>query len=226
MDKLEALSRIPAFAALPCAMLAQLAAVSGLQRVGRGSTIFREGERADFVYGLVEGRVSLLIGRDAENVADFLEAGEVVLVPPALLDLPYMATARAVTDVLALLIPASDFRRLANSDLSFSSALNHLLAAHWRLLLKQLKQSRTRDADMRVVRYLLDNVGIDAKEAKVVLPGSRRQFAAHLGMTPETLSRSFRRLMAAGIRTKGQEITIDSVVRLAEFSGAPQSCTP
>jgi len=223
VDKLEALSRIPAFAALPCAMLAQLAAVSGLQRVGRGSTIFREGERADFVYGLVEGRISLLIGQDAENVADFLEAGEVVLVPPALLDLPYMATARAVTDVLALLIPASDFRRLANSDLSFSAALNRLLAAHWRLLLKQLRQSRTRDADLRVARYLLDNVGIGAHEAKVVLPGSRRQFAAHLGMTPETLSRSFRRLMAAGIRTKGQEITIDSVARLAEFSGTPQS---
>jgi CRP/FNR family transcriptional activator FtrB len=206
-------------------MLAQLASLGGLQRIGRGSTIFREGERADFIYALVEGRLSLLIGQD-ETVAHFLEAGEVVLLPPALLDLPYMATARAVTDVLALMIPAPDFRRLANSELSLASAVNRLLAAHWRLLLKHLKQSRTRDADTRVVQYLLDNVRFDAAEAKVLLPGSRRQFAAHLGMTPETLSRSFRRLTEAGVRAKGHEITIDSIARLTDLAGAARLSDP
>src|SRR5262249_33435125 len=139
--------------------------------------------------------------------------------PPALLGLPYMATARAVTDVLALMIPARDFCRLANSELSLASAINGILATHWRLLLKHLKPSRPRDAATRVARYLLDNVRTDATGAKVMLPGSRRQFAAHLGMTPETLSRSFRRLAEAGIRAKGHEIAIASIARLRELAG-------
>jgi len=220
VDKLTAVSKITGFASLPDAVRERIAAASGLQNIGRGSLLFREGERPHFVYCLIEGRISLRTGLDGGGgVADFLQAGDAVLIPSALLDLPYMATARAITNVLALLIPAEEFRRIAQSELSFAVALNRILGTHWRLLLKQLKQAKTRDADTRVASFLLDNIHGDTNVATIILPSSRRELAAHLGMTPETLSRSFRRLRDAGIQSGGSEILVKSVSRLAVVAG-------
>lgn len=226
-DKFAALSKVAAFASLPGAVLEQLADMSGLQRIGHGSVLFREGERAHYVHALIEGRISLLTGHDSdETIADFLEGGDVALIPPALLDLPYMATGRAMTDVLALLIPAAEFRRLAESELSFAVAINRTQATHWRLLLKQLKHAKTRDADTRVSQYLLDNIQAGATTATITLPGSRRQLAAHLGMTPETLSRSFKRLVDAGVASDRSKITVTSVARLLQIAGGSRASEP
>lgn len=226
-DKLAALSGVTAFARLPKALREQIAEMSGIQRIGRGSVLFQEGERAHYVYALIEGRVALLTGHDLdETITDFLEAGDVALIPPALLDLPYMATGRAMTDVLALLIPAAEFRRMAESELGFAAAINRVLATHWRLLLNHLKHVKSRDADSRIAQYLLDNIKAGEKTATVILPSSRRQLAALLGMTPETLSRSFRRLGEAGVASDGPKITVMSVARLSEIASGLRAPEP
>lgn len=216
MDKRAALSRIASFSRLPRPLLDKLAEISGLQRIGKGSILFREGERAHFVYALVEGSVSLLNGpRHEEVIADFMESGDVILIPPALLRLPYMVTARAVTDLLVVMIPAEEFIRLAESELALSVTLNHILAGHWRLLLRHLTQTKSRDADTRVIQYLIDSAGISAGAARFTLPGSKRDLAAHLGITPETLSRSLKRLARLGVTSTGSEIHIEDVTRLS-----------
>ena len=124
MDKTTALLRITSLSDLPRPLIHQLADVSGMQRIGKGSTLFREGEHAHFVYALIEGRVSLISGPEhEETIADFMEAGDIILVPPALLELPYMVTAKAVTDLLVVLIPAEEFRHMAETELALSVAL-------------------------------------------------------------------------------------------------------
>jgi CRP-like cAMP-binding protein len=237
MDKTTALFRIPSLAGLPPPLLDKLADLSGLQRIGKGSTLFREGEQAHFIYALVEGSVSLLNGpRHEEVIADFMESGDIILIPPALLQLPYMVTARAVTDLLVVMIPAEEFIRLAETELELSVALNHMLAGHWRLLLRHLTQTKSRDADTRVIQYLMDSAGISEGSARFALPGSKRDLAAHLGITPETLSRSLKRLGRLGVTSTGSEIHIDDVSRLSALfqhsshavlpQSAPSSNTP
>ncbi|MCC6207356.1 MAG: cyclic nucleotide-binding domain-containing protein [Gammaproteobacteria bacterium] len=216
IDKKTALSRIAPFSALPRPLISKLADLSGIQHIGKGSTLFRQGERAHFVYALVEGNVSLISGPEREEtIADFMAAGDIILVPPALLRLPYMVTARAVTDLLVLMIPAEDFRQLAEAELSLSVSLNRMLASHWRLLLRHLTQTKSRDADTRLIQYLIDSAGTSAGPAKFTLPGSKRDLAAHLGVTPETLSRSLKRLGRLGVKTTGSEIEIEDLARLA-----------
>lgn len=224
MDKRKALKSIPAFARLSRRVQGRLAAAAGLQRIGKGSTLFREGESAEYVYALVEGHVALVSGSDrAETIADFMTAGELVLVPPALLDLSYMLTGKVTDDVLALLIPAAEFRRLVAEETAFAEAIAKSLAMHWRFLLGQLKQIKMHDAGSRLAYYLLNKAGKGSGSVQIELPGPKRQLAAHLGMSPETLSRALKTLSRLGIGTTGRTITVSSLARLGTFVSGPLS---
>ena len=214
-NKMYALSRIASLRALPHPLLERLATAAGLQRIGKGSVLFREGERAHFIYGLVEGTVALESGpADEETIIDFLETGDILLVPPALLDTPYMVSGRAVSDLVVVMFSAEEFRHLAETEIALSAALNRLLSAHWRFLLRHLTYTKTQHADTRLAQYLSDLSGRDHGPVQFTLPGSKKDLAAHLGMTPATLSRSLKRLVALGVHSKGADIEIDDVARL------------
>ena len=213
MNTTGALQRV--FPALPPPLIDQLASVSGLQRIGKGSLLFREGERPQYVYGLIEGRVSLISGTRAERtVAEFIDAGDVILIPPTLLDVAYMVSAKALTDLQVVMIPADDFRRMAETALPLAVTMSRIIATHWRLLLRHLSQTKVQDAASRLTQYLLDNAGTDTGPARFALKGTKQDLAAHLGVTPATLSRSLKRLEPLGVKTSRSEVQIENVARL------------
>ena len=215
-DKNEALDRLPILAGLPDPVRMELVAMSGLQKMGRGSVLFGEGEPCQYVYGLLSGTVALAMNESsAESIVDFIGAGELILTSPAILDLPYMTSGKATTDVLVLLIPATAFREVVKANGELAASIAQTLALQWRRLLNQMKNLRSGDADTRLAQYLLSHVGVTAKI--FCLPGSKRQLAAHLGMDPATLSRSFKRLGEFGVTTRGPNITVTSLSRLSAF---------
>jgi CRP/FNR family transcriptional activator FtrB len=212
---IKGLEGLSAMAGVTPSVLSQLAEVSIFQRAARGAILFREDERAHCVYCLVAGTVSLQSGpKGNETIVDFIQPGDIILIPPALLGQPYMVSAQAVSDLVMVVIPAHAFCRLANSDLSLSRAVNRLLARHWRLLLRHLTHAKTSDVDTRLKEYLSDLAGKEQGSVQLALPGTKKELAAHLGMTPESLSRSLKRLRRLGVRTQRTEIRIEDVTRL------------
>lgn len=213
----QALAKIVAFSGLPPSVLGRISALAGMQRISKGSILFQEGERADFIYGLVEGAVTLTSGSaENETVAEFMGAGDLLLVPPAILRAPYMVSAQANSDLLVVMIPAAEFRRLAESEISLANAVNRLLSTHWRLLLRQVIHTKTYDADTKLKNYLIDLAGKASGSALISLPGSKKDLAAHLGVRRETLSRSLKRLAPLGVRSNGSDIEIDDLAKLRD----------
>jgi CRP/FNR family transcriptional activator FtrB len=203
------------FPGIPEPLADQLASVAGQQRIGKRSFLFRQGEFPQFVYGIIEGRVSLVAeAPGGESIADFVEPGDVILIPPCLLDLPYMVSAKAITDLRVVLIPAADFRRFAESALPLAVSINRIVARQWRLLLGHLTRAKTQDVAARLTQYVLENAGRTSGPARFALRGTKKDLAAHLGVTPATLSRSLKRLERLGVTTSRSEVRVENVADL------------
>jgi CRP/FNR family transcriptional activator FtrB len=210
------LKRIELFAPLPAASLERLAEVSGLQRFSNHGYLFREGEEPDFVYCFVEGGIVLVGGADGqEAVIEFFGPGESVLLPAALLGLPYLVSARATSDGQALLIPASRLREQLNDDVALAAQCARVLSRHWRVLIGQIKEIKTHGAAERLAHFLISQSEKTKGPATLILPGMKKEVATRLGIKPETLSRTLKKLRDYGVDTEGDTIRIASLERLA-----------
>jgi CRP/FNR family transcriptional regulator, transcriptional activator FtrB len=222
--RLPYLKKIDLFAPLPERSLARIAEIAGLQRFSNHSYLFREGEEPDFIYCFVEGGIVLVGGADGqEAVIEFFGPGESVLLPAALLGLPYLVSARATSDGQALLIPAGKLRQLIDEDVALASQCARVLSKHWRDLISQIKEIKTHGAAERLAHFLVSQTGKTSGPATLVLPGMKKEVATRLGIKPETLSRTLKKLRAYGVDTEGDTIHIASLERLAALVSPDQA---
>ena len=214
--RLPFLKKVDLFAPLPDSSLERLADISGLQRFSNHAYLFREGEDPDFIYGLVEGGIVLVGGVNGqEAVIEFFGPGESILLPAALLGLPYLVSARATSDGQALLIPAGKLRHLIDEDVALAAQCARVLSKHWRVLIRQVKEIKTHSAAERLAKFLLSQADKTKGSASLVLPGMKKEVATRLGIKPETLSRTMKKLHEYGVETDGDTIRIASLERLA-----------
>lgn len=188
--------------------------------VPAGSTIFRQGEEARFLRVVLEGRIALMANSEenTETVVEFFNAGDLFILPAVILELPYLMSARAVEDSRVLMIPDRTFRHALTQHHALSLAINHELARHWRLLIRQIKDLKLRSAPQRLAAYLLSLAPHDAQQAAAIhLPEKRQMLARRLAMTPENLSRAFRQLRDLGVTGRGQEIELTDIDGLRAF---------
>jgi CRP/FNR family transcriptional activator FtrB len=219
--RLPFLKKVDLFAPLPEASLLRLADVAGLQRFSNHSYLFREGEEPDFIYGFVEGGVVLVAGSgEREAVIEFFGPGESVLLAAAILGLPYLVSARATSDGQALLIPANKLRRLLDEDVALAAQCSRMLSRHWRVLISQVKEIKTRSAAERLARFLLSQANKTQGSATIVLPGMKKEVATRLGITPETMSRTLKKLRDYSVENDADSIRIGSIERLAGFANS------
>jgi CRP/FNR family transcriptional activator FtrB len=113
------------------------------------------------------------------------------------------------------MIEAEHFRRCLATDHGLTTAMMRELALHWRLLVQQIKDLKLRRAPQRLASYLLTLSGGAA--GTVALPGGRRELAARLGMTPESLSRAFAELKGLGVSGRGSSVYVADAAKLHAF---------
>ncbi len=180
-----------------------LAAVAIPRTFHRRETLFREGEEGHAMFVLNRGRVQL-VKRGAGDVAVVirtLRAGDTFAEIVLFESRRYPVTAVALTECTVFLLPRRDLRALLSRE-DFRDDFISMLMRRQRFLTDRIVELTTTEVEDRFWRFLKEQYG-EAPRVEVDL--SKKDVAAAIGTTPETLSRLLKRLEADGrIRWQGR----------------------
>jgi CRP-like cAMP-binding protein len=151
------------------------------------TTLFREGEPGEAMYLLARGRVSLhkLSPEGREIVIKVIKPGEVFAEAILFEKRFYPVTAVALTEVLVFKLLRRDLLNLLRQD-DFRNDFIAMLLRKQRYLADKIQQLTSQDVEQRLRAFLLEQYG---EQQKINAEINKKQLAAAIGATPETLSR-------------------------------------
>jgi CRP/FNR family transcriptional regulator, dissimilatory nitrate respiration regulator len=218
------LASLPLFKGLPVEELARLAAGTTKRQLERGEALFLEGEPSTGLHALLYGRIKLFTrGADGrERVIEIVGPGRSFGEPVMFLEKPYIVSAVALADTLALHVARETILAELERNPRLAARLIGAVAERTEALMRELREYAEGSGAQRFARWLLRQpMRVDeAGTATVTLPAAKRLLAARLKISAEHLSRVLRELSIAGlIGVRGRDVTIPDVERLREQLG-------
>lgn len=216
---------VPIFARLSVAQQSDVASFAHPIRVGSGEYLIRQGEPTSRLYVVHEGRVkvSRTSASGHETVLGVLGPGEVGG------EVTFLTGARPEHDTIALeesrmcVFDHADLATLLGRYPGIGVGMLRALAVRLASTQRMLAAMTSDDVGSRVAAYLLDAPTTwEASGAAIVhLPLSKKDVAAYLGTTPETLSRRLAEFERAGLieLRSGRDIVIRDPAGLEGRSG-------
>lgn len=189
---------------------ARLLASGPVRRYSKGSWLFHEGDPARQVWLVTEGvvKVHKVAESGRVSVLGFREAGCLLGEQSALDGEPMIASASALTDVTAVVMPSSRFGEILESTPALAGALLSQMNGRLRQAARLLHDISTADAVTRVANRLVeltaDTTPSSAMPTRVQLPVSQQDLAEWAGLSREAVVRSLRILRDEGIIETGR----------------------
>ncbi len=191
--------------------------------VTAGRTLFQEGDDADYVYNIIDGAIRLfkLLPDGRRQITGFLFPSDFLGIA---LKARYAYSAETITDTIVCRFSRQKLESLfaelpALETRLLETAGNELIAAQDQMLLLGRKT-----AAERVASFLLNLAGRAAvrgiKSEQISLPMTRTDMGDYLGLTVETVSRTFTKLRRNGLiaTPSPHEVDILSVDGLKEMA--------
>jgi CRP/FNR family transcriptional regulator len=221
------LRKLPLFAALDPATLGKIAAGSRRLRLAAGEQILREGEPCRGFFAVVEGGAKVFrVSPDGrEQVLQRVRPGQTFAEAAVLSMKRYPANAVATESPTEIVeIGAETFLKLFEGDQRVAKAMVASLSTWLLRLVGRVEELTVLSAGARLARFVLDLPSTTTEGGAVVeLPLAKKDLAASLGITPETLSRLLRKWQDLEIvRGDGSSIVVldsDALVAIAEDAG-------
>lgn len=211
----QIVERCRLFARLQPAARSRLAGLARLHEFAAGETLFRQGDPCPGVFIVGSGlvRVFKLAPSGKEQVLHLAGPGATFAEAAVIGGFDCPAFAQAVEPGTVAVIPTADFQAFLKSDHQGCIDLLASLAGWLHQVVDLIEDLTLRDAAGRLARHLIQHAGSDGQ---VLLPSMRKHLAAQLNLTPETLSRTLRRLDGDGcIRTERDAILVLDQQRLS-----------
>lgn len=191
-------AKVPIFAKLSPEEMLEVAKVTVKRVFAEGEFIFFQGDLIDKLYVIHEGsvKVSRMSEEGREQVirilgpGDFL--GELVLFAPS----PAGNSAEALEKTVVCEVESSKIKELMLSSSKIAVKLLEEMSRRLEEAENLLESISLLSVDKRIVKSLLEFAG---ETDEVVLPISKRDLAAQLSITQETLSRKFTALQEEGL---------------------------
>jgi CRP/FNR family transcriptional activator FtrB len=217
-DDEQLLKKVRIFDCLAPAMRSRLIRAGKIRTFPKDTVLWKEGRRVKVVYVLLAGRAGIFdVDENQTTVIDLFHPGAVIAGGPALQDMPYLFSAKTVDEVRALVVPIHIYRRYlrTNYSLLFETAVN--IVRQWRQLMVQVRNLKQLSANQRLGFYLLALTDRGLGSATVQLIDDQLLIAGILGVTRESLSRSFAQLRRHGVSKRGRIVTLKDIRRLRKF---------
>lgn len=190
-----------------------------LQRFPAHVELLTQGQPADFLHIVVEGQVEIFAEyRGRHTTINILGPGECFILAAVFLDKVYLKSARALTPVRLLLLPAAAVRTVFASDPVFAHRLGAELARGYRTLVKEVTNLKLRTSLERLANWILLQSNENGPAASFAFPFDKKTLAAKLGVTPEVLSRNFASLVPYGVIVNGKSVIVKDRSLLENFA--------
>jgi CRP/FNR family transcriptional activator FtrB len=216
---LDALRELHLFRKMSLRQLERLTRPASLQRYPQNTHLIAEGEKPDFLHVLVEGCVELFASHNGRHTTiDIIRPTTTFILAAAILDQPYLKSAKTLLESRVLLLPAEAVRAVFKEDPHFAYAAIAELAERYRGITKLLKDQKLRNTPERLANWLLKTEAKQGGKGVVTLDFEKKTLASLLGTTAENLSRALAQLELVGIETTGRIITITNREALLAFA--------
>ena len=220
VEDLESLSDVALLAGIESASRERLLRHAYLQRFPAQVELVGEGDPADFLHVVVDGRAEAYSHwRDKETTIAVLGRGDSFIMAAVVTDRPNLQSARTLESSRILLIPAEIVREVFAADHVFAQNVAFELARSYRAVIKELKNQKVRSAIERLGAWLLHEDERTGGHGVFDLPFDKKVLAARIGVQPEVLSRTFASLAAYGVTVSGKRVTIDPKGGLCKLAG-------
>ena len=210
------------------ATLDALLALGHQRTAAAGDVLLHEGEQADRVVVLVDGRVKVSAATRAGSTAvlGFRGPGALLGEQAALDDRPRSATVTAIEPVEYVAIAASEFRRHLRANADVALALIALLSARLRDSDRKRAEHVAGDTSARVaarIVELADQYGVpEGAAVRIELPLTQPELAGWSGASLEAVAKALRTLRTAGwLETGRRAIVVRDLPALRRLSGEP-----
>jgi CRP/FNR family nitrogen fixation transcriptional regulator len=180
--------------------------MGALMRFARNAEIYAEEDPAEYLYQVVSGavRVYRMLDDGRRQISAFYLPGDIFGVEAGEV---HVSSAEAVCDAQVLVAKRSAVMTRAGHEKDLSRQL-------WTLTVRELRRIQEhsmlliKSAEERVAGFLLEMAARSSAGVAVDLPMSRQDIADYLGLTIETVSRSFTQLV------QSKTITLESSRRI------------
>jgi len=218
---IQLLSVTPLFAQTQVCEVERLAAVTRMVHVERKKLIFSPGDECKGFYIVVYGRVKLALTSTAhsEKPLQFVGPGGSFGDITMFLERPFYLTAQALEDSLLAFVPRQGILDLITHDPRFAMRMLASLSLRLRNMVDDIESFSLQPPAARVITYLMRLLPPDCvAPAKIELTINKNVVAAHLNLTPETLSRCFRELTVRGLVTlEGKTVLVHDIDQLGTY---------
>jgi CRP/FNR family transcriptional regulator, nitrogen fixation regulation protein len=165
-------------------------------RFARNSEIYGESEPAEYLYQVISGAVRTyrMLDDGRRQISAFYLPGDVFGVEAG--DL-HLSSAEAISDAQILVAKRSAVMARAEHEKNLARQL-------WMLTVRELQRVQQhslaliKSAEERVAGFLLEMAGRSSAGTEIELPMSRQDIADYLGLTIETVSRTFTQFVHSG----------------------------
>lgn len=218
-SQVEEVRSLPLFEGIAGEHLTDLLSAAYLQRLPAQVALIAEHDRPDFLHVVLEGAVELYSNhRDREATLAVRRPFDTFILAAVVRDMPYLASGRTIEPSRILLLPAEAVRSAFDRDGAFARAVVRELSHSFRGVMKELKGYKLRTGAERLANWILVEDTRHGATGRFRLPHDKRTLAAHLGMTPESLSRTIAQLIKHGATIGRRDVMIDDRSKLVAFA--------